>query len=217
MTDEHRALARAIGAACFLFGVLPSSWSQAEAHGIRHYRSHHHRHIRPHLRYWRHVTKRHATFQRFEHALARPTPTQDEAVDLGGHEIERSGLANSSAQQTAPALPIINDVLAQAGQYLGDGNVTGHRGLPWCAFFLNKVLRETGHHFVNSGRAIDARLIGPPTYAHPGAVAYTHRHTAFVAKVDHLHGRVLLLGGNQGHRVSYSWHSMRGMRFSEPT
>jgi hypothetical protein len=213
MTDKHRALARAVGTACFLVGVLPCAWSQAEAHGMRHYRSHHHRHIRPH--YWRHASKRHATAQRFEHASGRAL-VQNDAVDLGGHKIDHPGPPNI-ARQTTAALPFINDVLAHAARYLGDGNVTGHQGLPWCAFFLNKVLRETGHHFVNSGLAIDARLIGPPTYAHPGAVAYTRGHTAFVAEVDHLHGRVLLLGGNQGHRVSYSWHSIRGMRFSEPS
>lgn len=109
-----------------------------------------------------------------------------------------------------------SDVLREAGRFIGDRNITGHRG-PWCKFFVNLILERTGHHWDASGRARDAGLLGPRTFAHPGAIAFTPHHTGFVALVDRAHERVLLLGGNQNHhRVSLSWHSMRGMRFVQP-
>jgi hypothetical protein len=106
-----------------------------------------------------------------------------------------------------------SNILADARRYLGMGNVTGHAG-PWCKWFLNKILRETGHYWQPSGRAIDARLLGPRTYPHPGAIAYTSHHTGFVVAAER--GRVLLLSGNHSHRVGIGWYREAGMHFVEP-
>jgi hypothetical protein len=105
--------------------------------------------------------------------------------------------------------------LAVAAQYVGMGDVTHHHGLPWCKFFVNFVLRISGYYVQESGRAADCRLLGPPTSPHPGAIAWTWHHCAFVARVDG--DGVVLLGGNQtGGRVSYMRTSRRGMHFVEP-
>lgn len=109
--------------------------------------------------------------------------------------------------------PAQSRIIADARRYLGMGNVTGFRG-PWCMAFVQKILRETGHHFTRSLRAIDARFLGLPTTPRTGVVAYTAHHTGFVVGVER--GRILLLSGNHGHRVGLGWYRMAGMHFVEP-
>lgn len=174
-------------AACFAFS------GHAEAHGWHHHRHHHYRVVhRWHHSHWRH---------HYRHYWHRPHTAR--AWPRSAYRYEARVAARSS------------DILATAERYLGDRNPTHHQGQPWCAYFLQMILHRLGYYTNGSGRAIDSRLLGPPTRPHPGAIAYLPHHTAFVAKVRN--GRVLLLGGNQQHhRVTFMWHSMRGMRFIEP-
>lgn len=172
-----------------------------------------------HWHHWRHA--HHHRLHRGSHEFgAAPTASfaerAAEQVERGYAQTfatERGRASRVKLLKSAERFP--TDVLREAARYLGDGNITGHRG-PWCRFFVNMILRNTGHRYNSDGTAWSARYLGPGTGPHPGAIAYTWHHTGFVARVDFERGRVLLLGGNQSHRVSLKWHSMRGMRFVEP-
>lgn len=180
--------------AFMIFVWLPHAHASERHFNHYHWHHHHSHRYRRHTR-WRH----HERYAYDTHTFAhRSRHLHNEGTFHPVEQIVRTG----------------SDVLRTAARYLGAGNVTGHRG-PWCGFFLQKILRETGHYYNGSGRAIDARLLGPRTFPHPGAIAVSWRHTAFVAAVGR--GRILLLGGNQGHRVSFMWHSMRGFFFVEPS
>jgi hypothetical protein len=181
-----RGLLLVLGLLAFCAFVL-SNAKAAEAHEVRHaQRQHRHYHHVHHTRHHHRVSHR-----RWRVKDARRYRAIFEEWD------------------SAPR----SNILADARRYLGMGNVTGFRG-PWCMAFVQKILHETGHHFTRSLRAIDARLLGPRTYPHAGAIAYTSHHTGFVVAAER--GRVLLLSGNHSHRVGIGWYSEAGMHFVEP-
>lgn len=214
------AMAALIG---FGVGLLGGYAPGAEAHCRHavHGPLHHHRHHR--WRVHRHHRERHrhhrrVTFERFERALATANPVVHNPVGAILSAIfqpQRAAELPRRILRTANAIPrAATGVLAEAQKFVGDGNITGKPG-KWCKWFVNLVLRRAGYRWQPSGRARDSRLLGPPTGAHPGAIAYSAHHTAFVAAVRG--PLVLLLGGNQqGHRVTYMWWPRASMRYVEP-
>lgn len=187
--------------------------SSAEACTCNHQASahRHHAHHRPPLRYHRHHRHHYRSHRR---RLRRHHHWHAQ------HKRPAAPYRTSSASLSPRTFGSIfhSDILATAARYIGYGDVTGHHGLPWCKFFVNFILERTGHYWQSSGLARDARLLGPPTVAHAGAIGYTGHHAAFVYAVDWRRRMVRLLGGNQSrHRVTLSgWRPMFGMRFVEP-
>jgi uncharacterized protein (TIGR02594 family) len=100
-------------------------------------------------------------------------------------------------------------VLAVARRYLGLGNVTGsHR--PWCADFVNMVLRKTGHATSGSGMARSLLHVGHRvSHPAPGDLVVMRDHVTIFAG----YGRrgFVGLGGNQHHRVAMSNFPMRSV------
>jgi uncharacterized protein (TIGR02594 family) len=102
-----------------------------------------------------------------------------------------------------------SDVLSVARRYMGMGNVT-RSGRPWCADFVNYVLRQTGHATSGSGMAWSLLHVGRRVSSpQPGDIAILHfrgrrgaSHVTFFAGYG---GRGFYgLGGNQHHRVQRS-------------
>lgn len=98
-------------------------------------------------------------------------------------------------------------MLAEAGRWIGSGNMTGTFG-PWCADAVSFWLRRTGHRplpnrLAASALAYGPRLPGPQAGAI--AVMRTRRalygHVGFVEGVEP-DGSIRLISGNWGHRVA---------------
>lgn len=145
-------------------------------------------------RHRRHHPKAH---HRVHHAKHRPPKARYVAL-------ARAPLDIRPAPQIAAT-----DMLAEAQRYVGSGNVTGYSGIPWCGAFMQLIARRTGHavpqgalmarRWAYAGR----RLRGPAV----GAIAVMPHHVTIVAGVTR--GGIIGLGGNQGHRVRYSYYSSR--------
>ena len=99
-------------------------------------------------------------------------------------------------------------VLSIAARFLGQSDPT-HIGAPWCASFVNFVLRQAGYHPHGSLMAIDALRDGQRVSTpQPGDLAVMRGHITFFAGYAGP-GRFVGLGGNQGHRVKYSQFAIR--------
>jgi uncharacterized protein (TIGR02594 family) len=96
--------------------------------------------------------------------------------------------------------PLVDKAVA----YLGSRNPTGFRG-PWCGAFMTMIAKATGHAVPGGPYRARSWASLPRTSPHVGAIAVFRHHVALVAGFRN--GTPLLLGGNQGHRVSI--HPMR--------
>jgi uncharacterized protein (TIGR02594 family) len=82
---------------------------------------------------------------------------------------------------------------------------------PWCAAFVGNCLEEVGIKSTRSAWALSYADYGVKAPCVPGAIAYMQRknaagkviggHVAFVVGRDQ-RGNIMLLGGNQGDKVS---------------
>lgn len=95
---------------------------------------------------------------------------------------------------------------------------------PWCAAFINAVLKQSGIKGTNSNLARSFLEWGVPTdNPEQGDIAVFSRGNStwqgHVAFVDRLEGQtVIVLGGNQGDKVCrmpYSLHNLLGFRTYE--
>lgn len=108
----------------------------------------------------------------------------------------------------AKSNPIIGRMLQAVGFRRGSDET------PWCAAYVNWVLESSGYPGTGSARARSFEDWGKQGGAWPGHVAVLWRkrrngrsgHVAFVLRVSG--DRVLLLGGNQGNRVSAKWYPL---------
>lgn len=90
---------------------------------------------------------------------------------------------------------------------------------PWCAAFVNKVLKEAGIRTINSARAKDWLNWGAPPEGDqdwkPGVVVVMSRqgggHVGFLVDWDDDAETVTVLGGNQGNRVCIATFSMNNV------
>lgn len=217
-----RKISIVVGAFVILFGVNSIS-STAEAAGRHYYPKahtklsfarHHYRHYarsirrgahRRLARFHREFRGRHFAHQAYRHhrfgwlspaqaagypRITRPQP----GVDYGAYS--RGGDPSSG-------------VLSEARRYLGLGNVTGsHR--PWCADFVNMVLRKTGHTTSGSGMAQSLLHVGHRVaQPAPGDLVVMRGHVTIFAGYG---GRGFYgLGGNQHHRVAMSNYPMHSV------
>ena len=101
------------------------------------------------------------------------------------------------------------NLLYVAQRYIGSRNFTGVG--QWCRAAINRWAELAGKPLANrSNRAIDALALGPHVRNPvPGDLIVMRHHVTIFAGFDH--GRVVGLGGNQGHRVKYSKFSPRGV------
>ena len=103
-----------------------------------------------------------------------------------------------------------SQLLAVAQGYIGHGKVTAYAG-PWCRDFVNLVARRAGVRLANnSRRAIDAVHLGTRVSSpQPGDLVVMRHHVTIYA--GNSGGRIVGLGGNQGHRVRYSHYDPRSV------
>lgn len=107
-----------------------------------------------------------------------------------------------------------------AQRYLGHGNPTGFRG-PWCAAFANMVLRKAGARPSGSNLARSLLAVGPHvSNPQPGDLVVLSRgrggHATFFKRWAG-RGRLVGLGGNQGHSVRESEYPLhRVIAFVRP-
>jgi len=99
---------------------------------------------------------------------------------------------------------------------------------PWCAAFVGAMLEDAGHKSTRSGWALSYAKYGwPVAYPAVGAIAYMQRknsagkviggHVGFVVG-ERADGSIMLLGGNQGDRVSVApFSKARIMGYRWPT
>jgi len=114
----------------------------------------------------------------------------------------RGAAVNASEDEDAPTG--FSPLLSVARRFLGVGNIFGHRG-PWCRDFVNTVAAQAGYRLNDhSRRAIDALRLGHRVASpRPGDLVVMKHHVTIYA--GQRGGRVLGLGGNQGHgRVKVS-------------
>lgn len=121
------------------------------------------------------------------HGVSRHLPAVA-AAELGSAETESHG----------------STMVDRAKAYLGSRNPTGFRG-PWCGAFMTMIAKATGHAVPGGPYRARSWASLPRTSPHVGAIAVFRHHVALVAGFRN--GTPLLLGGNQGHRVSI--HPMR--------
>jgi uncharacterized protein (TIGR02594 family) len=94
--------------------------------------------------------------------------------------------------------------------------------IPWCAVFVSHCLEAAGMQSTASAQAVSYATYGKPSKFIPGAVIVIKRkktgsdkttgsragfHVGFLSRVTKTH--VLLIGGNQGNRVSRKWFPKR--------
>ncbi|MCW2317966.1 hypothetical protein M2322_003531 [Rhodoblastus acidophilus] len=82
----------------------------------------------------------------------------------------------------------------------------GPRPAAWCGWFMTRL---TGLHDRALWLARNWAHVGEPSAARPGAVVVWPHHVGRVEAVSG--GRILVLSGNDGHRVRTRWRSMRGV------
>jgi hypothetical protein len=117
---------------------------------------------------------------------------------------EATGQARQAATEVAHTS---SSVASEAMRWVGSGNMTGKRG-NWCRYFVNFVLRRTGHRYNNDGLARNTGSLGPRSRPAPGVLAYNHGHVDVIVRVEG--GRALTVGGNgHGSRVRSHWVSLR--------
>lgn len=165
-----------------------------------------------HRKHWgRHLayrTYRHHSFrQRYgwvspAHVAHYPRITPRQAERAG--EYQRGAFYTGQGGQ-APA----SNILSTARRYLGLGNVTGsHR--PWCADFVNMVLRKTGHETSGSGMVQSMLHVGHRVSSpRPGDLVVMRGHVTIFAGYGPR--GFVGLGGNQHHRVAMSNFPMRSV------
>lgn len=133
-------------------------------------------------------------------------------------------LSFAGAAYASPRLPMADDggrawrasssVVAEAMRFLGAGNITGTRGA-WCADYASFVLMRSGHRPLANRMAASALAYGPRTHnPKPGdlvVLAGRHgaSHVGFFAGWDR--GRVVMVSGNWGRRVSRALISTRAV------
>ena len=107
-------------------------------------------------------------------------------------------------------LPVVNArLVAEARRYVGRGNFTGFHG-PWCGAAMGAWVRQEGKpiprnfRLARSWAHVGNRLRGPAV----GALAVFRGHVTIVAGRT-ADGRIIGLGGNQGHMVRYSVYDPR--------
>ena len=125
------------------------------------------------------------------------------------HGVSRHRHAVATAELGQRERPDIADahehpMIDRARAYLGSHNPTGFHG-PWCGAFMAMIARATGHAVPNGAYRARSWAALPRTSPHVGAIVVFRHHVALVAGFRN--GTPLLLGGNQGHRVSI--HPMR--------
>jgi uncharacterized protein (TIGR02594 family) len=140
---------------------------------------------------------------------------------------------NQSQAQVYPFDEAVNEIsrgvsgiISTASSYLGMHERSNSGALrrvtkvnpartPWCAAFVNGVLRQTGKRGTGSNAASSFRGYGHATSAPaPGDIALIRRrggsgyHVGFFKGYVNKGGRrmVAVLGGNQGNRVSVSYY-----------
>lgn len=127
------------------------------------------------------------------------------------HRAARAGHRRYVIPQPVPR-PVEHSGLLQVAQrFLGAGKITRQAG-PWCRDFVNLVAREAGVALANnSRRAIDALGLGQhvSTPRAGDLIVLRHHVTIYAGQQG---GRVIGLGGNQGHgRVKYSSYPRGGV------
>lgn len=81
--------------------------------------------------------------------------------------------------------------------------------VPWCAAFVNGVLRQAGHSGTGSNAAISfAKYKKPTKTPKRGDIVVFRSHVGFFHSFTGS-GRVSVLGGNQSNRVKISTYSTR--------
>lgn len=91
---------------------------------------------------------------------------------------------------------------------------------PWCAIFVNWVLKKCGYQYLSSAGALSMLAIGSETIdPQPGDIVVFDRgagkgHVGFFLGYSHL-GNLFCLGGNQGNSVSitmFTRDKLKGIR-----
>lgn len=83
--------------------------------------------------------------------------------------------------------------------------------VPWCAAFVNGILRAAGHSGTGSNKAISFAKYKRPTKApKKGDIVVFRSHVGFFQSFTG-NGRVAVLGGNQSNRVKVSHFSTRSV------
>ena len=131
------------------------------------------------------------------------TETRLHPADIGAYKIGRGYRIHQPME-----IRTSSQMLAEAQRYVGLGKVTRYRG-PWCRDFINLVAARAGYRLANnSRRAIDAVHLGyRVSTPQPGDLVVMRHHVTIYA--GNAGGRIVGLGGNQGHRVRYSQFSPR--------
>lgn len=174
-------------------------YARGARHGLRRRLAAHHRFLRErHVARYTHHAYRHHRFgwvrlspaqaSHYPRITSRPQPGVDyRTADQGGS----------------------SRVLAEARRYLGLGNVTGsHR--PWCADFVNMVLRKTGHVTSGSGMVQSMLHVGHRVSTpRPGDLVVMRNHVTIFAGYGPR--GFVGVGGNQHHRVAASNFPMRSV------
>lgn len=105
-------------------------------------------------------------------------------------------------------------VVKTALRYLGSRNPTGIR-TPWCAHFLNMVLRKSGHAAPATGYAPAYAGYGRRSGPSVGSIAVFRGHVGLV--VGRSGSNLEILSGNYGHRVGIGpWPIARAIAFRTP-
>jgi uncharacterized protein (TIGR02594 family) len=131
--------------------------------------------------------------------------------------VQRSAFSLPAADSVAGRPPSVGGgVLAEAMRHLGARNVTGTRGA-WCADYASMVLRNTGRRPLANRMASSALAYAPRVSdPRPGDLVVVNtrhgyaQHVGFFAGWDR-GGRVVMVSGNWGHRVSRASLSPRAV------
>jgi uncharacterized protein (TIGR02594 family) len=217
-----RKISMAVGAFVILFGVNSIS-STAEAAGRHYYPKLHsklsfsgHHHHRRYARSARHGLRRRLAYRHRQLRERHFAHHEYRHHRFGSVRFSRAQ-ASHYPRITRPQSGVdyrvgegaSSSVLAVARRYLGLGNVTGsHR--PWCADFVNMVLRKTGHATSGSGMVGSMLHVGHRVSSpRPGDLVVMRGHVTIFAGYGPR--GFVGLGGNQHHRVAMSNFPMRSV------